>query len=71
MCVGGGRPATPAVDPVVEAQQEQQKAEQTQVAKTRKSEVLEKKLTRQRGGSGRRSLITGSRGGMGFYNEYL
>ena len=47
MCVGGGRPATPAVDPVVEAQQEQQKAEQTQVAKTRKSEVLEKKLTRQ------------------------
>jgi len=71
MCVGASKPRTPAVDPAVEAQQEQQRAEQTAVAKGRKQEALEKTLTRRRGGVGRRSLIRGSRGGMGFYNEYL
>lgn len=74
MCVGPFRPkrqAAPAPDPVVQQQAEEAQAKATEKAKTRKQEALEQTLTRIRGGRGRRSLITGSRGGMGFYNEYM
>lgn len=50
--------------------QEQQMAKETATAKEAKAERLEKRVQRIRGGTGRRSLITGSGGGMGFYNEY-
>lgn len=70
MCVGPLKPSTPAPpppDPVVEAAQEQE----TQKKKERVQETVQKKAQRIRGGTGRRSLISGSGGGMGFYNEYL
>lgn len=74
MCAG---PLKPKSSPVVvrneaaEAQQAEAKVEATEKAKVRKQQALEDTLTRVRGGRGRRSLITGSRGGMGFYNEYM
>lgn len=75
MCAGPLAPKKSA--PVVvrneaaEAQQAEAQVQATEKAKVRKQEALQDTLTRVRGGRGRRSLITGSRGGMGFYNEYM
>ena len=35
-----------------------------------RQDVLEENISRKRKGSGRRSLLRGSGGGIGFYNEY-
>ena len=35
-----------------------------------RQDVLEQNITAQRKGTGRRSLLRGSGGGIGFYNEY-
>tara|TARA_R100000353_G_scaffold108293_1_gene77843 strand:- start:165 stop:329 length:165 start_codon:yes stop_codon:yes gene_type:complete len=35
-----------------------------------RQDVLEENITRKRKGVGRRSLLRGSGGGIGFYNEY-
>lgn len=64
-------PPPPAPDPEVEAQQEEQTQEATAQKKEMKAKTLQQTVSRLRGGSGRRSLIKGSGGGMGFYNEYL
>lgn len=50
--------------------QDAQMAKEQATAKEQKAKTLEKRVQRIRGGSGRRSLISGSGGGMGFYNEY-
>lgn len=68
MCVG--RPKTPKPDPAVAAQQAEQKRQETEKKAERRQEALSETVSRRRGGRGRRSLITGSGGGMGFYNEY-
>jgi len=70
MCVGS-KPKAPAPDPAVEAQQAEQKAQETQQKATRRQESLQQTVARRTGGRGRRSLISGTGGGMGFYNEYL
>ena len=36
-----------------------------------KQDALEETVARRKGGTGRRSLIKSSGGGMGFYNKYL
>lgn len=73
MCLGGrSKPAPPPKpDPVVEAEQEEKREEAVAEKKEIKQEALEKTVTRRKGGAGRRSLIKGSGGGMGFYNKYL
>jgi len=38
--------------------------------KEARQDVLEENITRARKGTGRRSLLRGSGGGIGFYNEY-
>ena len=43
---------------------------QTAERKDARQDVLEENLTRKRKGVGRRSLLRGSGGGIGFYNEY-
>jgi hypothetical protein len=63
--------APPPPDPKIAEQQEEQKAQTTEKKKDAKEETLQRTVTRLRGGTGRRSLIKGSGGGMGFYNEYL
>jgi len=73
MCIGGSRPKTP--EPTVEEKEEEmereaQKEEETAKRTEARQDVLEENITRRRKGSGRRSLLRGSGGGIGFYNEY-
>ena len=73
MCLGGGRPSPPP--PTVEEKEEKMEREAVQEVETQKradarQDVLEENLTAKRKGTGRRSLLRGSGGGIGFYNEY-
>lgn len=73
MCIGGRSPSPPP--PTVEEKEEKmeveaQKAVETQERKEARQDVLEENITRKRRGTGRRSLLRGSGGGIGFYNEY-
>ena len=61
--------------PSVEEKEEEMEREAQEEVETKKKEdarqdVLEENITRKRKGSGRRSLLRGSGGGIGFYNEY-
>jgi len=69
MCIGS-RPSGPPRNVEAEQQQKEQEERQTEEKRVGRQEALDKKVTRLRGGSGRRSLITSSRGGMGYYSEY-
>lgn len=69
MCLGGSSPA-PKPDPEAEMERESEKQkEQTKTAEM-KQEALEESVSGKRKGTGRRSLLTGSGGGIGFYNRY-
>jgi len=73
MCLGGGRSSPPP--PTKEEKEEEMEREaQKEIETTKRADarqdVLEEKITRKRKGSGRRSLLRGSGGGIGFYNEY-
>jgi hypothetical protein len=73
MCIGGGRPKTPPPtdeEKEEEMEREAQKEEETAKRTEARQDVLEENITRKRRGSGRRSLLRGSGGGIGFYNEY-
>jgi len=69
MCIGGGYRG-PAVDPEAEAEQERRKEAALSEKRGRKQEALAESVEATSRGSGRRSLITGSGGGMGYFNEY-
>ena len=49
---------------------EAQKEVETQRRTDARQDVLEENITAKRKGAGRRSLLRGSGGGIGFYNEY-
>ena len=73
MCLGGGRSSPPP--PTKEEKEEQMEREAEKEVETVKrtdarQDVLEENITRKRKGSGRRSLLRGSGGGIGCYNEY-
>ena len=73
MCLPSRSPAPPP--PTVEEKEaemetEAQKEVETQKRADARQDVLEENITRKRKGSGRRSLLRGSGGGIGFYNEY-
>ena len=73
MCLGGGRSSPPP--PTKEEKEEQmereaQKEIETQNRADARQDVLEQNITAKRKGTGRRSLLRGSGGGIGFYNEY-
>ena len=51
-------------------EREAEKDVATAERKDARQDVLEQNITRQRRGTGRRSLLRGSGGGIGFYNEY-
>lgn len=73
MCIGGSRPSTPPPtkeEKEEEMEREAQKEEETAKRTEARQDVLEENITRRRKGSGRRSLLRGSGGGIGFYNEY-
>ena len=69
MCIFGG-PKTPREDPAAKAQREEAVAKEQTQRKELKQEALSQRVSGIRGGSGRRSLISSSGGGMGYYNEY-
>lgn len=69
MCLGSS-PKTPAPDPEVEMEREAEKEKEQTKTKVMKQEALEETVSQKRKGTGRRSLLTGSGGGIGFYNRY-
>lgn len=84
MCVG--RPSKPSGPPPLSAeekaeqeaakQREEQARADKEAAELRKQteereKSLEKKARSQRGGTGATSLLTGGRGGMGYFDETL
>jgi hypothetical protein len=73
MCLPRSSPKPPP--PTKEEKEEEMEREAQQEVETAKrvdarQDVLEENITRKRKGSGRRSLLRGSGGGIGFYNEY-
>ena len=75
MCVFS-RPSTPppAIDPVVEAERESQEMEEQAKREKAKEERLEDAVSKAGGGSGGTtvpSLLTSTRGGIGYYDETL
>lgn len=70
MCLPSRSPSPPPPDPIVEQERESVKAEEQAKKADMKQDVLEETVTRKRKGTGRRSLLTGSGGGIGFYNRY-
>jgi len=49
---------------------EAQKVEEKEVRADNREAVLEENILKARRGQGRRSLLSGSGGGIGFYNRY-
>ena len=70
MCLPSRSPSPPAPDPEVEMERESEKAKEQVKTSEMKQEALEETVSRKRKGTGRRSLLTGSGGGVGFYNRY-
>ena len=73
MCLPSRSPAPPP--PTIEEKEEKMEREAVQEIETQKrtdarQDVLEENITTKRKGTGRRSLLRGSGGGIGFYNEY-
>ena len=73
MCLGG-RSSSPPPPTKEETEAKLERDAQKDVAtaerKEARQDVLEQNITRKRKGVGRRSLLRGSGGGIGFYNEY-
>jgi len=74
MCLGGSRSSSPPPPTKEEREAEMEREAERQVEtaerKDARQDVLEQNITRRRRGVGRRSLLRGSGGGIGFYNEY-
>ena len=73
MCLPRSSPKPPP--PTIEEKEEKMEREAVQEVETQKradarQDVLEENITAKRKGTGRRSLLRGSGGGIGFYNEY-
>ena len=69
MCLGSS-PKTPAPDPEVEMERESEKAKEQAKTADMKQDALEGTVSQKRKGTGRRSLLTGSGGGIGYYDRY-
>lgn len=72
MCLPRSSSPPPPTKAEKEAEMETaaQKEVETEKRVDARQDVLEENITRKRKGSGRRSLLRGSGGGIGFYNEY-
>lgn len=68
MCIGGGSGVS-GVDPAAKAEQEEQRQKAMAEKKEAKTTALAESVEAARG-TGRRSLITGTGGGMGYFNRY-
>ncbi len=72
MCIGGFGKTTvvQAVDPIAREEAAERKRQVTEQRKVRKQESLAQTVEATTRGVGRRSLITGPGGGMGYFNRY-
>jgi len=73
MCLGRSSPSPPPPtkeEKEATMEREAEREVQTAERKDARQEVLEENITAKRKGTGRRSLLRGSGGGIGFYNEY-
>lgn len=73
MCLPSRSPSPPPPtkeETEAKLEREAEKDVATAERKEARQDVLEENITRQRRGTGRRSLLRGSGGGIGFYNEY-
>tara|TARA_R100000149_G_scaffold63842_1_gene35099 strand:- start:246 stop:476 length:231 start_codon:yes stop_codon:yes gene_type:complete len=74
MCLpsGGSSSPPPPTKEEEEARMERESAKEQETAKRREArqDVLEENIANIRRGTGRRSLLRGSGGGIGFYNRY-
>ena len=73
MCVARSSPKPPPPtkeEKEMELEREAEKEVETVKRADARQEVLEQNVTAKRKGTGRRSLLRGSGGGIGFYNEY-
>ena len=73
MCVfSSPSPSTPAVDPNAKIEADNKAAAAAAEAAKKKQDALEASVSgTTRGGSGSRSLLTGPKGGLGYYDETL
>ncbi len=74
MCIFSSPPAPPPPDPDVEIERENQEQEEEQRREEAKQDRLEDTVQRAGGGSGGTtvpSLLTSTRGGIGYYDETL
>ena len=69
MCFGGRAPE-PKKDPLVEQELEAKEEKEKIIKEEQKQEALEAQVVRKKGGTGRRSLLTRSGGGIGYFNKY-
>mgnify|MGYP003654461338 CR=1 FL=1 len=70
MCLPRSSPKPPAPDPEAEMEREAEKEKEQVKTEEIKQVALEETVSKKRKGTGRRSLLTGSGGGIGFYNRY-
>jgi len=72
MCVfSSSKPSVPQETEQAKQEREAQKAKEQQRRETAKAEQLEETVSTISKGIGRRSLLTGSRAGLGYYSETL
>ena len=73
MCLPSRSPSPPPPtkeETEAELERDAEKQVATAERKDARQDVLEQNITAKRKGVGRRSLLRGSGGGIGFYNEY-
>ena len=71
MCLAPSKPKAPAVDPNVEIERENQEAQEMGRRADNKADTLTRAVKKKRGGLGSTSLLTGSKGGMGYFDGTL
>lgn len=71
MCVAPSKPKAPAVDPDVEIERENQETKEMGKKADNKADALARAVKKKRGGLGSTSLLTGSKGGMGYFDGTL
>lgn len=73
MCVGFGSsaPSVPKESEAAKAEREQRMREEQEETRKRKEAALESEVKTLKRGVGRRTLFSGARGGIGYYQENL
>lgn len=71
MCLPPPKPKAPPVDPNVEIERKNQEAQEMGRKSDNKADTLARAVKKKRGGLGSTSLLTGSKGGMGYFDGTL